>query len=340
MIAKTLEQLYTEHKGKVSYKWSAYLSEYQRVFEQHRLEPIRLMEIGIQNGGSLEIWSKYFTNATMLIGCDINPNCSLLKYEDPRITVVIGDANTDAIQEKIHASVANFDIVIDDGSHSSSDIIKSFGRYFERMTDGGLYLAEDLHASYWQEYEGGLYDPYSSISFFKRLADIVNFDHWGIEKSRVDFMQGFFTRYGLNLKEETLKHIHSVEFINSVCVVRKSKPDSNTLGHRFITGTLETITEGHLEMNLSSAPAAPDQRSNRWSMLSMPPEEELQLRIRELAERDNQIALLKQDSISLAAAQKTIEKMSASSSWRITAPLRFIADAAREFSRRLAKKKV
>jgi hypothetical protein len=340
MTAKTLEQLYAEHKGKVSYKWSAYLSEYQRVFDQHRLEPIRLMEIGIQNGGSLEIWSKYFINATMLVGCDINPNCGLLKFEDPRINVVVGDANTDEVQEKIHGCVEKFDIIIDDGSHSSSDIIKSFGRYFERLTDGGVYLAEDLHASYWQEYEGGLYDPHSSISFFKRLADIVNYDHWGIEKSRVEFMQGFFTRYGFSLNEETLKHIHSIEFINSVCVVRKSKPGSNTLGHRFITGTLETITEGHLKMNLSAAPAPPDQRSNRWSALGIPPEEELSLRIMELAERDNQIAHLKQDLVGFAAARKTIEKMSASSSWRITAPLRFIADAAREFSRLLFKKKV
>jgi cephalosporin hydroxylase len=337
MTAKTLEQLYTEHKGKVSYKWSAYLSEYQRVFEQHRLEPIRLMEIGIQNGGSLEIWSKYFVNATILMGCDINPNCGLLKYEDPRITVVIGDANTDEIQEKIHASVENFDIIIDDGSHSSSDIIKSFGCYFERLTDGGLYLAEDLHASYWQEYEGGLYDPYSSISFFKRLADVVNYDHWGIEKSRVEFMQSFFIRFGFNLKEETLKHIHSIEFINSICVVRKGKPDSNTLGHRFITGTLETITEGHLEMNLSSAPAPPDQRNNRWSALNMPPEEELPLRIRELAERDTQIAHLKQDLIGLAVAHEKIEEILTSSSWRITAPLRFIADTARKLSQGLSK---
>jgi hypothetical protein len=338
MTAKTLEQLYGEHKGKVSYKWSAYLSEYQRVFEQHRLEPIRLMEIGIQNGGSLEIWSKYFVNATILMGCDINPICGLLKYEDPRIAVVIGDANTDEIQEKIHASVANFDIIIDDGSHNSSDIIKSFGRYFEHLSDGGLYLAEDLHASYWQEYEGGLYDPYSSISFFKKLADIVNYDHWGIEKSRIEFMQGFFSRYGFNLKEETLKHIHSVEFINSVCVVRKRKPDLNTLGHRFITGTLETITKGHMEMNLSLAPAPPDQRNNRLSAHGA--EEELSQRIRELAERDKQIFHLKQDLIGLAVAQKTIEEMSASSSWRITASLRFFANYASKFSQLFSKKKM
>lgn len=339
MTVKTLEQLYKEHDGKVSYKWSAYLSEYQRIFEQYQLEPIRLMEIGIQNGGSLEIWSKYFVNAELLLGCDINPECGLLKYEDSRVSVVIGDVNTDEIQDKVCANSALFDIVIDDGSHSSSDIAKSFGRYFDCVKDGGIYLAEDLHASYWQEYEGGLYDPHSSIAFFKRLADIVNYDHWGIEKSRVDFLEGFFNCYGFRLEEDTLMHIHSVEFINSICVVRKNIPTSNSLGYRFITGKLEGITSGHLEMNLSLPPAPPNQTSNHWSSSTMPLEEELSLRIRELAERDMRIAILNQDSMRLVGALSTIEDMKKSTSWRFTAPLRYIANLAREFIPILFKKK-
>jgi cephalosporin hydroxylase len=337
MTAKTLEQLYSEHEGKISYKWSAYLSHYQRIFEPYSLQPIRLMEIGIQNGGSLEIWSKYFINAPLLLGCDIDPNCGLLNYEDSRISVVIGDVNSNEIQEKITALSTEFDIIIDDGSHSSGDIIKSFCKYFGCLTDDGVYLAEDLHASYWQEYQGGLYDPYSSISFFKRLADIVNYDHWGIEKTRGEFMRGFVTRYGLILNEEILEHIHSIEFINSVCVVRKNKPAANSLGYKFITGTQEAITDGHLKMNLSSPSTPLNQSNNRWSTVRIPPEEELSLRLIQLTERDEEIARLNQNLLGHIAALKTIEEMSASSSWRITAPLRFIADAGRQLSRMLSQ---
>ncbi|HEX9872458.1 MAG TPA: hypothetical protein VGC99_28455, partial [Candidatus Tectomicrobia bacterium] len=48
----TLEQLYAEHSGKVSDKWSSYLTEYGRIFADYRHKPIRLLEIGVQNGGS------------------------------------------------------------------------------------------------------------------------------------------------------------------------------------------------------------------------------------------------------------------------------------------------
>ena len=73
MAKKTLKQLYGEHKGKVSDKWFSYLSEYERIFASYREMPLRLLEIGVQNGGSLEIWSKYFHKAEKLLGCDIRP---------------------------------------------------------------------------------------------------------------------------------------------------------------------------------------------------------------------------------------------------------------------------
>ena len=80
MNNKTLRELYAEHAGKVSDKWALYLREYDRLFNDYRHQPIRLLEIGVQNGGSLEIWDQYFSNAVCLLGCDINPDCSKLQY--------------------------------------------------------------------------------------------------------------------------------------------------------------------------------------------------------------------------------------------------------------------
>jgi cephalosporin hydroxylase len=168
---KTLEEIYAEHRGKVSDKWSAYLTEYDRIFQEYREKPVKLLEIGVQNGGSLEAWSRYFPNALKIVGCDIDPKCASLGYEDPRIAVVIGDANSDDAQAAILEHAPALDIIIDDGSHRSSDVIKSFARYFPYLTNGGVYAVEDLHCSYWKEFQGGLYDPFSSVTFFKRLAD-------------------------------------------------------------------------------------------------------------------------------------------------------------------------
>lgn len=65
---KTLQQLYQEHHGKVSDKWSLYLAEYDRLLSPYRERAVNLLEIGIQNGGSLEIWTRFFAHAHRVIG--------------------------------------------------------------------------------------------------------------------------------------------------------------------------------------------------------------------------------------------------------------------------------
>jgi hypothetical protein len=244
-MMKSIRELYVEHQGKVSDKWSLYLEEYDRLFGPYRDRPVRLLEIGIQNGGSLELWSKYFMQAVALVGCDINPDCARLTYSDSRISVVVGDANTDAAAAEVFAHSNSFDIVIDDGSHRSSDIVRSFARYFPTLSEGGLFVAEDLHCSYWADFEGGLFDPNSSITFFKRLADVVNYEHWGITRSNRAVLEGIFARYGCEIAEDVLDQIHSVEFINSICVIRKAPPAQNRLGERFIAGEVELVVTGH-----------------------------------------------------------------------------------------------
>lgn len=249
MRNKTLHQLYAEHTGKVSDKWSLYLSEYDRLFDSYRDKPVRMLEIGIQNGGSLEIWGQYFAKAEKLIGCDINPDCHNLTYNDSRIVALVGDANLDETEKLILSHSPTYDLIIDDGSHRSSDIIKSFVRYFPRLTDGGLFIAEDLHCSYWREFEGGLNYPYSSIAFFKKMADVVNREFWGESDSLKVLFSGFDRQYSVSFDEELFSQIRSVEFINSMCVVRKSISSSNILGPRVIAGSEEIVVKGHRELH-------------------------------------------------------------------------------------------
>ena len=302
-LEQTLKQLYAKHRGKVSDKWSIYLTEYDRLFQPHRSLPIRLLEIGIQNGGSLEIWSKFFPKAEKIVGCDINPDCAQLTYKDPRIRLIVGDANSDEAQAAVLSHSATFDLIIDDGSHQSSDIVKSFARYFPRLVDGGIFVAEDLHCSYWKQFEGGLFDPFSSMAFFKRLADVTNHEHWGVEKATTEIFAGFFARYGFHIDAEILSHIHSVEFINSMCVIRKLLPEQNVLGPRFISGSVERVVPGHLGLHMTQATPL-YQRDNPWAVRNSPPEEELSLRLQELAERDGRISGLVE---TIAENQKQID---------------------------------
>jgi hypothetical protein len=296
---KTLEQLYAEHQGKVSDKWSLYLPEYDRLFSPYRDRPVRMLEIGIQNGGSLEIWSKFFPRAEKIVGCDIDQACAKLCYEYPRIAVVVGDANAEESKRKILDHSSNFDLIVDDGSHASFDIVCSFAHYFSHLNDGGLYVAEDLHCGYWQQFDGGLFHPCSSIAFFKRLADIVNHEHWGVKKTRDTLLQTFSDQYGAHFDEEVLSHIHSIEFVNSICVVKKMPPTANVLSPRIIAGLTEQVVYGQLHFNGSECHRV-NQMHNVWSTRDAPIEEELPARIAQvdklgktLFERDREILSLR-----------------------------------------------
>lgn len=55
MTANTISELYGAHGGKVSDKWSNYINVYDVLFEGIRENVKSLLEVGVQNGGSLEI---------------------------------------------------------------------------------------------------------------------------------------------------------------------------------------------------------------------------------------------------------------------------------------------
>jgi GT2 family glycosyltransferase len=338
---KDLHQLYAEHTGKSSDKWSLYLTEYDRLLDAYRDKPVRLLEIGVQNGGSLEIWSKYFGNASALIGCDINPDCGRLSYDDPRISIIVGDANAPDVFQAVLQRSPQFDVIIDDGSHASSDIIKSFALYFPRLAEGGIFIAEDLHCSYWQMYEGGLFDPYSSISFFKRLADVINHEHWGIARERVDILRGFLAKYGCEIDPESLLHVYSVEFINSICVIRKSAAAAAGLGRRVIAGSVELVVTGHSELHNTTYAVDPmhDQSNNPWTARTLPLDEMLHSAELAIAKAKQEVAslnaIVKERDAQITSLRQTVRTFQESTSWRITKPVRIVGRRIRQIKKLL-----
>jgi O-antigen biosynthesis protein len=244
-MSDELLKIFNNHQGKLADKWQTYLSEWERLFASLRNQAINLFEIGVHNGGSLEIWAKYFGHAEKIVGVDNNQDCQQLSFSDPRISVIIGDVNSDAVESKLQELSSELHIIIDDGSHQSGDIIQSFLRYFKFLQPGGYYLIEDLHASYWDAYNGGLNNPYSALSFLKGLADIVNFEHWRNNNSKKKFLLPYETHYGLNFEETDLFSIHSIKFLNSMCVIHKKAPEENMLGQRLVVGSVEEISTGY-----------------------------------------------------------------------------------------------
>lgn len=257
-----LIDLYTSHTGKVSDKWSSYLSTYDTWFRDYTNRPLRILEIGIQNGGSLEIWEKYFPNASLIVGCDINPLCAELSYDAARIKVVVGDANAEDIRAKIMAFSDTYDIIIDDGSHVSRDIVVSFAKYFPLLAEGGVYVAEDLHCSYWENFEGGIEAPYASVNFFKRLCDMVNHEHWGAAVPASAALSYYEATYNIDFVAADLEKITELRFRNSMTAISKGGVHDNALGPRLVAGQADIVDQGARKAH-GSLLSTPDQSANQ-----------------------------------------------------------------------------
>ena len=54
------------------------------------------------------------------------------------------------------------------------------------------------------------------MTFFKRLVDILNHEHWGVVRSRNEMLAGFTAHYGVSFDEEFLSQVHAIEFMNSL----------------------------------------------------------------------------------------------------------------------------
>ncbi|MCW5745210.1 MAG: glycosyltransferase [Alphaproteobacteria bacterium] len=173
-----LRDLFFAHDGKRADKWEQYIGMYESELASFvaRATPVRLLEIGVQNGGSLELWSKYLPPGSVVRGIDIDSRVGELGFDGGGISVAVADATDVARLEEILGN-ESFDIIIDDGSHVSSHIIESFRILFRRLRPGGKYIIEDLHCSYRASYEGGYQAAQASIEWLKRLVDVLNADH-------------------------------------------------------------------------------------------------------------------------------------------------------------------
>lgn len=265
-MPQSFREAFEAQADRVTDKWDSYLAIYDRAFAAYRDREVSLLEIGIQNGGSLEVHARYFPNHKLIIGCDIHPRCSALTFpEHDRIKVVVGDANAAETRATITSLSADFDIIIDDGSHKSNDIILSFLYFFPKLKPGGIFVIEDLHASYWQAYDGGLFHPSSAMGFLKDLVDLPNLEHWGLAMTPQEYLAAGHPKYAPVISACDLSGIYSVQFFNSVCVIEKHPTDPvASLGQRRIRGTRAEVWSGALQMD-GTRSIPPDQSNSRWS---------------------------------------------------------------------------
>ena len=194
-----------------------YCSKYEKYLPFNRYDPIKILEIGVLDGKSLLTWEEYFYNSN-IVGIDINPSCK--QYEGSRIKIEIGSQVDERFLQEIIEKHGPFDMILDDGSHMQSHMIRSFEILFHNLRKSGVYIVEDTCCSYWTEYEGGLNLPNTAVEYFKRLIDDVNF------RGNYSELQYAHSRREDSLiqkaKMENIRvDIESINFLNSIILVTK-----------------------------------------------------------------------------------------------------------------------
>ena len=158
------------HDGRLVHKWVQYLEPYERHFAPYRGTSVRMLEIGVSQGGSLELWRKYLGPDAVLFGVDIDPRCK--GRVDAPNQVRIGSQDDPAFLKSVVSEMGGVDLVLDDGSHIGRHQLASLNTLFPLLSDRGLYVIEDLHTAYWpRTHDGGYRRPGTGIEILKDMID-------------------------------------------------------------------------------------------------------------------------------------------------------------------------
>jgi len=174
-ISNPLIRYFESNKGNLIHKWMHYFDIYHNHFAPYRNKKIVLLEFGVSHGGSLQMWRNYFGKKARIIGVDINPECK--KFATKDIEIYIGSQEDKDFLQDLMEKIGKVDIVIDDGGHTMIQQRYTFDVVYPFVNDGGVYLAEDLHTSYWSEFGGGLRAQNSFIEMTKELIDQLHAWH-------------------------------------------------------------------------------------------------------------------------------------------------------------------
>lgn len=192
---------------KPSTKWTGYFDVYDRHLGKFVDMKPRVLEIGVLGGGSIEMWHRYFGKGTQTVSIDIDEKCLEYKYNfDAKI--VIGDQGNPAFWDEFLKNQDDFDIIIDDGGHTMQQQITTLEKCFPRLKNGGVFVVEDTHTSYWQTPWGGGNHRNTFLHYCKDLTDAMNRQHHKLSVS---------TKYN---------NLYSMSFYNSQVIFEKEEKKS------------------------------------------------------------------------------------------------------------------
>jgi len=198
-----------------------YLPVYESALGAFVDRPIRMLEIGVDRGGSLQLWRRYLHPESVVVGIDINRKTSQFDNPAQRMHVRIGAQQDTVFLRRVLDEFGPFDVILDDGSHMTSHMVDTFRYLFPNgLAAGGVYIVEDIGTNYQKNWRDS---TMTFIDFTKWIIDAMHGrcqgDNWGRQDLGLpddSHLQDFTVPLATTI-------IEKVEFYDCIAVFHRAK---------------------------------------------------------------------------------------------------------------------
>jgi cephalosporin hydroxylase len=126
----------------------SYIDVYEKLFTPIRSTAKNILEIGVQTGQSIMLWSSYFDDAAVY-GLDINVIPPILNKLKNVYCARANAYDVAYINENFVKNDIKFDVIIDDGPHTLQSMLFCAEHYTKLLSDTGILIIEDVQSIDW-----------------------------------------------------------------------------------------------------------------------------------------------------------------------------------------------
>lgn len=203
---KSTKHLFYNSVTRKATKWEPYFDVYDAYFHKYVDQKPTVVEVGVWQGGSLQMWCEYFGAGAQIYGIDRDPN--ILNIPVPGATMVVGDQEDPVFWDNFLQQVPKIDVFLDDGGHHMHQQILTLEKVWPHLSEQGVYICEDTHTSY-QPFYGGVPGALTFMEYAKGLVEVMHRNHHGGTRSPLN-----------SHKFGDLKTVH---FYDSMVVLQKGR---------------------------------------------------------------------------------------------------------------------
>jgi capsular polysaccharide biosynthesis protein len=203
------------------HKWHHYFEVYERYLARFRHINATILEIGVEQGGGLEMWRAYLGPSCRLFGIDEDPNAKQL--EGIANKMFIGDVRDRDFLRSVLRDIGRPDVVINDGAHTAARQITAFEECYPALSDTGVYIVEDTHTSLWGGQFADRPDGRSLIDIARQLCtDLMGWTGEVTNFAQLGTGQNVKLR---NQASEFCRNTKQISFFDSMIVFERGSRD-------------------------------------------------------------------------------------------------------------------